>query len=53
VKESRFSETQVVSPLSKTDAGITAQESCRKHGISLGTYCKWKSKHGGLDASDL
>jgi putative transposase len=26
---------------------------CRKHGISDGTYYKWKSKYGGLDASDL
>jgi putative transposase len=26
---------------------------CRKHGISDATYYKWKSKHGGMEASDL
>jgi putative transposase len=25
---------------------------CRKHGISAGTFYKWKSKYGGLDVSD-
>ena len=53
MKKSRFSETQIVSILSEADAGITVQEVCRKHGISPGTYYKWKSKYGGLAASDL
>jgi len=26
---------------------------CRKHQISDATYYKWKSKYGGLDASDV
>ena len=25
---------------------------CRKHGISSGTFYKWKAKFGGLDVSD-
>ena len=25
---------------------------CRKHGISSGTFYKWKAKYGGLDVSD-
>jgi putative transposase len=25
----------------------------RKHGISLPTYYKWKSRYGGMEASDL
>lgn len=53
MKKSRFSETQIVSILSEADAGITVQEVCRKHGISPATYYKWKSKYGGLEASDL
>jgi len=27
--------------------------SCRKHGISDVTYYNWKSKYGGMSASDL
>ena len=26
---------------------------CRKHGISTATYYSWKSKYGGMQASDL
>ena len=26
---------------------------CREHGISSATYYQWKSKYGGLEASDL
>lgn len=26
---------------------------CRQHGMSPATYYKWKSKYGGLDASEL
>ncbi|MBS0002670.1 MAG: transposase [Thioalkalivibrio sp.] len=28
-------------------------EVCRKHGISSATYYKWKSRYGGLEASEL
>ena len=28
-------------------------EICRKHGISDATYYNWKSKYGGMEASDL
>ena len=28
-------------------------ELCRKHGISDATYYKWKTKYGGMEASDL
>ena len=26
---------------------------CRKHGVSPATYYNWKSKYGGMEASDL
>ena len=32
---------------------MKVQELCRKHGISDATYYKWKSKYGGMEASDL
>ena len=54
MKRSRFSETQIIGILKEADSGVTTvRELCRKHGISDGTYYKWKSKYGGLDASDL
>ncbi len=53
MKNSRFSETQIVSILKEADAGVPVKEICRKHGISDATYYNWKSKYGGMQASDL
>lgn len=53
MKKSRFTETQIVSILNKADAGMKVQDVCRKHGISPATYYAWKSKYGGLGASEL
>jgi putative transposase len=50
---SRFTETQIVSILKEADAGAKVKDLCRKHGVSDATYYKWKSKYGGLEASDL
>jgi putative transposase len=53
MKKSRFTETQIVSILTEADNGVAVKDVCRKHGISPATYYKWKSKYGGLDASEL
>lgn len=53
MKRSRFSETQVVAILKEGEAGRSVAEICREHGISNATYYQWKSKYGGLEASDL
>ena len=53
MKRSRFSETQIISILKEADAGLSVKEVCRKHGISDATYYNWKSKYGGMSASEL
>jgi len=53
MKKTRFSETQIVAILKEADAGMKVADICRKHGISDATYYNWKSKYGGMEASDL
>jgi len=53
MKKARFTETQIVSILKEADSGVPVKDLCRKHEISDATYYNWKSKYGGMDASDL
>ena len=53
MKKSRFTEQQIINILKQADAGVKVQDLCRQLGISDATYYKWKSKYGGMEASDI
>ena len=53
MKKSRFTENQIVSILKEADAGAKVKEIYRRHGISDATFYNWKSRYGGMQASDL
>lgn len=52
MKRKRFSEEQIVGILKEGEAGVPTPELCRRHGISQGTYYRWKSKYGGMEVGD-
>jgi putative transposase len=53
MKKSKFTETQIIAILKEADAGMMVKDICRKYGISSPTYYSWKSKYGGMEASEL
>ena len=53
MKKSRFSEHQIIAILKSVEAGRTARDVCREYGISNGTFYAWKSRFGGMEASDI
>ena len=53
MKKSRYTEFQIVKILKEVEGGRLVKEVCREYGISDGTYYNWKSKYGGMEASDV
>lgn len=49
----RFTESQIVAAIKKQEAGVSVKDICREIGISDATFYNWKSKYGGMEASDV
>ena len=52
MKRGRFTEEQIIGVLKEHQAGPSAVELCRKHGISDATFYNWRSKFGGMEVSE-
>jgi putative transposase len=53
MKKKRFSEAQIVAILKEGEAGMSVPDLSRKYGFGESTYYQWKSKYGGMSASEL
>ena len=53
MRKSKFSENQIIAILKAVEAGRTVRDVCREHEVSEATYYQWKSKYGGMQASDI
>ena len=54
MKRNKFTERQIFNILKEGESGaLIVPDLCRKHGVAQSTYYQWKSKYGGMEASDL
>ena len=53
MRKSKFSESTIVTLLKEAEAGRKVADICREHGISTATFYQWRSKYGGMEASDI
>ena len=53
MRKTKFSEHQIIKILKEVEGGRMVKDVCREHGISDATYNNWKSKYGGMEASDI
>jgi putative transposase len=52
MKKNKWSVEKIVSILKENEAGISASELCRKHGMSDATFYNWRKKYGGMSVPD-
>ena len=53
MKKTFYTESQIIKVLREVEGGRVIKDVCREYGISDATYYNWKSKYGGMTASDI
>lgn len=51
MKNSRFTDSQILAILKQAEKGVPVTDLCREHGMGSATFYKWRAKFGGMDAS--
>ena len=52
MKRKRYSEEKIISILKEHEAGASAKELARRHGVAENTVYRWKAKFGGMEVSE-
>ena len=52
MKGKRYTEEQIIKMLRESEAGSPVAEVCRRHGVSEGSFYRWRQKYGGMTISD-
>ena len=52
-KRKRHTPEQIAAILKRQESGLKVADICRQEGISEQTFYRWKSKYGGMDASEV
>ena len=51
MKKSRFTDSQMMDAIKRSEAGIPVTDICRELGVSTPVFYRWKAKHSGMDVS--
>ena len=51
MKKSRFTDSQIMAVLKRSESGESAPDLCREIGVSAATFYKWRARFGGMDVS--
>lgn len=52
MKQSRFTEEQIIRLLKRAEGGEQIAALCREVGVSDTTFQRWKAKYGGLEVNE-
>ena len=53
MKNTRFTESQIIKALKENEQGRRAEDICREMGIHKATFYNWRKKYSGMDSSQL
>ena len=53
MKKTRHTEAQIFKILEEQQKGKKVALICREHGISQGTFYRWRSKYGGMELNEM
>ena len=51
MQTSRYTEPQIIAILRQAKGGVPVVWMCGAHVMGNASFCKWRAKHGGMDAS--
>ncbi len=53
MRQSRFTEAQIIGMIKEQEAGMPTAEVCHRHGLSPASFYKFKANYGGMNVSDI
>ena len=53
MRKSRFTKAQIIGMINQQEAGMLTAEVCGTHGLDQGSFCKYRSRQGGVNMSDV